>query len=61
VLFFRIIEIAFFQPPAEVKVREAPALILQPLVITAVALIVIGLYTGPIVSGLIGPALPWRF
>lgn len=61
VLFFRIIEIAFFQPPAEAKVREAPALILQPLVITAVALIVIGLCTGPIVSGLIGPAIPWRF
>jgi multicomponent Na+:H+ antiporter subunit D len=61
VLFFRIIEIAFFQSPAEAKVQEAPMLILQPLVITAVALVVIGLFTGPIVSGLIEPALPWRF
>lgn len=61
VLFFRIIEIAFFQPPGEAKVNEAPLMILKPLVITAVALIVVGFYTGQIVENIIVPGLPWRF
>ncbi len=63
VLFFRLIEIAFYQKPAaeEAGVAEAPLLILQPLVITAAALIAVGLFTGSIVGGLIAPGLPWEF
>jgi multicomponent Na+:H+ antiporter subunit D len=63
VLFFRIIEIAFFDKPGEEQagVTEAPPMLLHPLVITAVALIVVGLFTGTIVDGLIVPALPGQF
>jgi multicomponent Na+:H+ antiporter subunit D len=64
IIFFRIIEIAFFQKPEgedTIRVAEAPLAILSPLVVTAIALIVVGLFTGPIVGGLIAPALPWSF
>jgi len=65
VLFFRIIEISFFDPLSvhhgkehEVPVDEAPLSMLFPLVVTASLLIVIGLYTREIVSGVIRFAIP---
>lgn len=66
VLFFRIIEIGYFQTESEahghdhapVKVAEAPLMILAPLMITAAALILVGLATGPLVSQLIRLAVP---
>jgi len=65
VLFFRIIEIAFFEPLSghhgdvhHVTVEEAPASMLLPLLVTAVLLIVVGLYTREIVSGVIQYAIP---
>lgn len=71
VLFFRIIEIGFFFAPGEAhghghdghhqEVREAPAQMLQPLVFAAIALIVVGLSTGPLVDNVIRLALPGSF
>lgn len=71
VLFFRIIEIGFFFTPDEShghghdahhqEVREAPAQMLQPLVFAAIALIVVGLSTGPLVDNVIRLALPGSF
>ena len=67
VLFFRIIEIAYFRTPAEDSPvhepgkgprREAPQALLQPLVVTAAALIGVGLATGPLVERVIRFALP---
>jgi len=67
VLFFRIIEIAYFRTPAEDGPvhepgkgprREAPQALLQPLVVTAAALIGVGLATGPLVERVIRFALP---
>ena len=70
VLFFRIIEIAYFRTPRaghaghghEVDtLREAPAAMLQPLVLAAASLIGVGLATGPIVKHVIRIALPGGF
>lgn len=71
VLFFRIIEIGFFFAPGDAhghghdahhqEVREAPAQMLQPLVFAAIALIVVGLSTGPLVDNVIRLALPGSF
>jgi len=70
VLFFRVIEIAYFRTPDEhahgsghgaVQVQEAPAMMLQPLVAAAAALIGIGLATGPLVQHVIRVALPGGF
>lgn len=74
VLFFRIIEIAYFRSggaedghgPAEdqrqgILAQEAPMQLLQPLVLAALALILVGLGTGPLVSGVIRLALPAGF
>ncbi len=73
VLFFRIIEIAFFYGPGEGHgnadghhdredaVKEAPPLMLHPLVLVAVALIVVGLSSGAIVDHVIRLALPGSF
>jgi multicomponent Na+:H+ antiporter subunit D len=67
VLFFRIIEIAYFRTPDAgapgagrevVSVREAPAAMLQPLVLAAAALIGVGLATGPLVQHVIRFAVP---
>jgi multicomponent Na+:H+ antiporter subunit D len=70
VLFFRVIEIAYFRTPeagapgagheAE-KVQEAPAAMLLPLVLAAAALIVVGLATGPLVQHVIRFAVPGGF
>jgi multicomponent Na+:H+ antiporter subunit D len=72
VLFFRLIEIAYFRPGEAAHEhhgehehgllgQEAPLRLLQPLVVTAIALIVVGFGTGPLVSGVIRLALPAGF
>jgi len=67
ILFFRIIEIAYFEPKAdhhhgtessEAVISEAPFSMLLPLLVVAVGLIVIGLYSGTIVSNIIQYSLP---
>lgn len=66
ILFFRIIEIAYFEPMTDhhggeshaVAISEAPLPMLLPLLAVAAGLIVIGLYSGSIVTGIIYPALP---
>jgi len=67
VLFFRVIEIAYFRTSDEgahgtghgaVPVPEAPAMMLQPLVVAAAALVGVGLATGPLVQNVIRFALP---
>ncbi|MBM4284448.1 MAG: monovalent cation/H+ antiporter subunit D family protein [Deltaproteobacteria bacterium] len=68
VLFFRIFEIGYFEPlgashgPAHgeggAAVREAPLGMLVPLWITALSLILVGLYTGEIVGRVIRHAIP---
>lgn len=64
VIFFRLIEIAYFgdlaahghqAAPAR---NEAPLTMLLPMVVVAVLLIVVGLYTGEIVTALVGKAIP---
>ena len=67
VLFFRVIEIGFFEPlsdhhhdrEADVMSRsEAPAGMLIPVLLVAVGLIVLGIYTGDIVTTIIQFAIP---
>jgi multicomponent Na+:H+ antiporter subunit D len=67
VLFFRVLEIAYFRTPGESahdpghgvpQAGEAPAMMLQPLVVAAAALIVVGLATGPLVQHVIRFAVP---
>lgn len=70
VLFFRIVEIAYFEPFDEGKhhhhgygsrreaVAEAPLDILIPLVTTALLLIVLGVFSGEIVTRVIRFAIP---
>jgi multicomponent Na+:H+ antiporter subunit D len=68
VLFFRIFEIGYFEPfgashgPAHgeggAAVREAPLGMLVPLWMTALSLILVGLYTGEIVGRVIRHAIP---
>ncbi|MEW6429281.1 MAG: monovalent cation/H+ antiporter subunit D family protein [Thermodesulfobacteriota bacterium] len=66
-MFFRLFEIAYFgrepaeghgQHPPKVAVAEAPFAMLVPMVITATLLVVIGLYTGEIVTSLISRTIP---
>jgi multicomponent Na+:H+ antiporter subunit D len=62
ILFFRIIETAFFEPPprgqeAE-EVREAPLEMLLPLLLAALGTVLLGLYTGDIVTLFIERAIP---
>jgi len=65
VLFFRIIEIGYFYKDGEhhghETLNEAPLLMQAPLVISAVALIVIGLGSGPLVETIIKLAVPVGF
>ena len=71
VLFFRIIEIAYFRTGevghghdhghAGVRVEEAPMMMLAPLVLAALALIAVGFGSGPLVSGVIRLAVPGGF
>uniref|UniRef100_UPI003D81633A proton-conducting transporter transmembrane domain-containing protein n=1 Tax=Trichloromonas sp. TaxID=3069249 RepID=UPI003D81633A len=65
VLFFRIIEIAFF-PKGEhghepIRMEEAPFMILTPLVLTGIALLAVGFGSGPLVSNIIRLAIPAGF
>ncbi len=62
VLFFRLIEIAYFRSEDShgqeaVQINEAPVSMLNPLVLSAVALIVIGLGSGQIVDKVIRQAV----
>lgn len=71
VLFFRIIEIGFFFAPGDAhghgheahheEIKEAPLQMLQPLIFTAIALIVVGLSSGPLVDKVIRLAIPGSF
>jgi multicomponent Na+:H+ antiporter subunit D len=69
VLFFRIIEIAYFRTGeaghghghAVVRVEEAPLMMLAPLVLAALALIAVGFGSGPLVNGVIRLAIPGGF
>lgn len=69
VLFFRIIELAYFGSLADGhhhehsvgERREAPFWMLKPLVITAVLLIVVGLSSGPLVNNIIRLIVPADF
>lgn len=65
VLFFRIFEIAYYEPFAEhhgpaaqAAVAEAPASMTLPLLVVAVSLVVLGLYAGEIVNRVIAVAVP---
>jgi multicomponent Na+:H+ antiporter subunit D len=66
ILFFKIIEIAYFEPKVDhhggetekVIIDEAPFSMLVPLIIVALCLIVIGLYSGDIVTNIIQHAVP---
>jgi multicomponent Na+:H+ antiporter subunit D len=69
VLFFRIFEIGFFEPlgashgpghsgEGGPPVKEAPLSMLVPLWITALGLVLVGLYTGEIVGRVIRHAVP---
>ena len=66
ILFFRIIEIAYFEPKVDhhggeaekVLIDEAPLSMLVPLIIVALCLIVIGLYSGDIVTNIIQHSVP---
>ena len=65
ILFFRIIEAAFFEPAPTgdggaggAAPKEAPLEMLVPLLLVALATVLIGLYTGDIVTLLIERAIP---
>lgn len=68
VLFFRIFEIAHFEPFAdphdqnqhghEEKINEAPLSMLVPLLVAAASLIILGIYSGDIVTKIIQSAIP---
>ena len=68
VLFFRIIEIAFFEPFTDhhahghdhqpEPIDEAPLSMVVPLWIVAAALVIVGIYTSDIVTKIIQFAIP---
>ncbi len=66
IIFFRLFEICYYEPfadhhPHEAEspsFNEAPAGMLVPLLVVAVLLIVLGVYTGDIVTNIIQFALP---
>ncbi|QTA85720.1 monovalent cation/H+ antiporter subunit D family protein [Desulfonema magnum] len=65
VLFFRLIEICYYEPFAdhhhekeESSLDEAPATMLIPLLMTAILLIVLGIYSGELVTNVIEFAIP---
>ena len=66
ILFFRVIEIAYFEPKVDhhggeaekVSIDEAPLSMLVPLIFVALCLIAIGLYSGDIVTNIIGHSVP---
>jgi len=66
VLFFRIIEIGYYEPfgadhghgSPPVRMAEAPLTMVVPLLIVAGGLVVMGVYTGDIVTHIIEPIIP---
>jgi multicomponent Na+:H+ antiporter subunit D len=68
VLFFRIIEIAFFEPFTDhhahghdhqpEPIDEAPLTMVVPLWVVAAALVIVGIYTSDIVTNIIQFAIP---
>jgi multicomponent Na+:H+ antiporter subunit D len=66
ILFFRVIEIAFFEPKVDhhenhtgkTVIDEAPFSMLAPLIVVALSLIVIGFYSGEIVTNIIQHSVP---
>lgn len=61
VLFFRVIEIGYFEPFQEhhhETVQEAPAIMLAPLYVVAVGLVIVGVFSRYIVTDIIRFALP---
>jgi multicomponent Na+:H+ antiporter subunit D len=66
ILFFKIIEIAYFEPKVDHHggetekniIDEAPLSMLVPLIIVALSLIIIGLYSGDIVTNIIHHSVP---
>jgi len=66
VLFFRVIEIAYYEPFAEhhghnslpEQMAEAPLMMLVPLLIVAAGLVLVGMYTSDIVNHIIQFAIP---
>ncbi len=66
VLFFRIIELGYFEPFSDhhghnhhpEPIDEAPLSMLVPLIIVAVGLVVVGMYTGEIVTRIIDFSIP---
>ena len=66
ILFFRVIEIAYFEPKVDhhageaekMSMEEAPFSMLAPLIIVAISLIVIGLYSNDIVANIIQHSVP---
>jgi multicomponent Na+:H+ antiporter subunit D len=70
VLFFKIIEIGYFEPnahgaaadhhPVPTAITEAPPSMVLPLLITSVLLIAVGLYTNEIVTYIIRVVLPFN-
>ncbi len=69
VLFFRVIEIGYFEPFADhhghghhdgaaIAIDEAPLSMLAPLVVVALSLIILGVYAGYIVTNVIQFAVP---
>ena len=69
VLFFRILELAYFGSLANgehhehsiAERHEAPWWMLKPLVITAVLLVVVGFSTGPLINNIISLIIPAGF
>lgn len=67
VLFFRIMELAYFQPVAGLQATtqqgsgEAPLPMLSPLLISAIALLALGFGCGPLIENVIRLALPPGF
>jgi len=64
VLFFRIIEACYYEPSGahhhgeKIAMKEAPLGMLVPLMVVAMLLIVLGVYTGDIVTNIIYFAIP---
>ena len=66
ILFFKVIEIAYFEPKVDhhggetekVLIDEASFSMLVPLIIVALSLIIVGLYSGDIVTNIIHHAVP---
>lgn len=66
ILFFRIIEISYYEPFSDhhghehrpEHMAEAPLTMLLPLLVVAVGLVLVGLYTGDIVNQVIEFAIP---